>query len=172
MLKVLMRKIIETLQEHIMISANKILLMLVVFIGILSTESAAKTLNHLDGYSQEVTTIVNNPKEKLVSVKSFNVEMEGCDADTKMMKIEKITMDADDQFPQKMSLRDMGNSRISMPTNFSSLDNASRSWTDSMFSEGDWVQVQYLICGSGGFPQMTSISKQTERFPKAGVTIK
>lgn len=155
-----------------MTNVKKILFIIVAAIGIQSTESAAKTLNYLDGYSQEITTIVNDPKSKLVSVKSFNVEMEGCDVDTKMMKIEKITMDADDQFPQKMSLRDMSNARISMPTNFAELDNASRSWTDSMFSEGDWVQVQYLVCGSGGFPQMTSISKQTERFPKAGVTIK
>lgn len=155
-----------------MINTTKMLSVFAVILGVASTDSIAKTLNYLDGYSQEVTTIVNDLKGKLVSVKSFNVEMEGCDVDTKMMKIEKITMDADDQFPQKMSLRDMSNLRISMPTNFSSLDNASRSWMDSMFSEGDWVQVQYLVCGSGGFPQMTSISKQTERFPKAGVTIK
>lgn len=155
-----------------MIKTTKMLSVFVVTLVVASTNSIAKTLNYLDGYSQEVTTIVNDLKGKLVSVKSFNVEMEGCDVDTKVMKIEKITMDADDKFPQKMSLRDMNNLRISMPTNFSSLDNASRSWTDSMFSEGDWVQVQYLVCGSGGFPQMTSISKQTERFPKAGVTIK
>ncbi|EEV8081742.1 hypothetical protein KBV23_004837 [Escherichia coli] len=133
--------------------------------------ATAKKINVLNGYPQEVTTIINDPKNEVVMIKSFNVDSSGCDVREQMMRIDKITMDSDDRYPEKMTFRDMQNMRISMPTNFSSLDNASRSWTDSMFSENEWVNVQYLLCGSGGFPQMTSISKHSKRFPKVGVTI-
>lgn len=133
---------------------------------------SAKVINALDDYHQEVTTIVNDPKNEVVMIKSFNVESSGCDVAEKMMRIDKIVMDADDKYPQKMTLIDMQNMRISMPTNFSLLDNASRSWTDSMFSDNDWVKVQYMMCGSGGFPQMTAISKHAKRFPRAGVTLR
>ncbi|HDL7759771.1 TPA: hypothetical protein PXP34_003653 [Yersinia enterocolitica] len=133
--------------------------------------SSAKTLNALSDYPMEVTTIINDIKNDVVMVKSFNVEISGCDVHEKMMKIEKITMDSDDRYPDKMTFSDMNNVRISMPTNFSSLDNASRSWVDGIFSDSDWVYVQYSMCGSGGFPQMTAISKHSKRFPQAGITI-
>lgn len=134
-------------------------------------QASAKILNALSDYPQEITTIVNDKKNEVVRVKSFNVDVSGCDVNEKMMRIEKITMDSDDRYPEKMTLIDMNSLRITMPTNFSSLDNASRSWVDSMFSNSDWVYVQYAMCGSGGFPQMTAISKHTKRFPQAGVTI-
>ncbi|HDL8447597.1 TPA: hypothetical protein ACPZPW_004618, partial [Yersinia enterocolitica] len=133
--------------------------------------SSAKTLNALSDYPMEITTIINDVKNEVVMVKSFNVEISGCDVNEKMMKIEKITMDTDDRYPEKMTFFDMNNFRISMPTNFSSLDNASRSWVDGIFSDSDWVYVQYSMCGSGGFPQMTAISKHSKRFPQAGITI-
>ncbi|CRY10521.1 hypothetical protein [Yersinia enterocolitica] len=138
---------------------------------LISFYSSAKTLNALSDYPMEVTTIINDIKNDVVMVKSFNVEISGCDVHEKMMKIEKITMDSDDRYPDKMTFSDMNNVRISMPTNFSSLDNASRSWVDGIFSDSDWVYVQYSMCGSGGFPQMTAISKHSKRFPQAGITI-
>ncbi|MFW5400547.1 hypothetical protein V2A85_12665 [Yersinia sp. 1252 StPb PI] len=133
--------------------------------------SSAKTLNALSDYPMEVTTIINDIKNEMVMVKSFNVEISGCDVNEKMMKIEKITMDSDDRYPEKMTFSDMNNASISIPTNFSSLDNASRSWVDGIFSDSDWVYVQYSMCGSGGFSQMTAISKHSKRFPQAGITI-
>ncbi|MFA3778567.1 hypothetical protein [Yersinia sp. 1652 StPb PI] len=133
--------------------------------------SSAKTLNALSDYPMEVTTIINDIKNEMVMVKSFNVEISGCDVNEKMMKIEKITMDSDDRYPEKMTFSDMNNASISIPTNFSSLDNASRSWVDGIFSDSDWVYVQYSMCGSGGFPQITAISKHSKRFPQAGITI-
>ncbi|ELI8151086.1 hypothetical protein ACPX3P_000672 [Yersinia enterocolitica] len=131
----------------------------------------ARTLNPLPDHPQEKTVIVNNIKNKIVEVRSYNISLDGCDQASGMMKIEKIKMDSANRYPEEMTFRNMNNIRISMPTNFLDLDNASRSWTESLFSEGDWVSVQYTICGSGGFTQMTSISKHTERFPKAGVTV-
>lgn len=136
-----------------------------------ATDSLSAVINPLDGYQHEVTTIVNDKRNGRIEVKSFNLDATGCDEKTKMMSIEKVTMDSDDRYPAKMTVRDMSNIRMTMPTNFSLLDNASRSWTDGLFKEGDWVYVQYVVCGSGGFPQMTSISKKTEIFVSSGVTI-
>lgn len=146
-----------------------------IFMSVLSffmvSATQARTLNELNGYHTELTEIVNDIKNQIVMIRSFNVDISGCDVSDKMMKIEKIVMDEDDRYPEKMKFTDMDNRKITIPTNFYGLDNASRSWTENLFSEGDWVKVQFTICGSGGFYQMTSISKHETHFPKSGITI-
>lgn len=142
------------------------------FLMCMSPAASARFFNELKESTSEATYLLNNKKEQTMSITSFNVDLTGCNGPLSgMMKIEKITMDSDDRYPEKMLFRDMRNNKLSMPTNFSGLDNVSRSWVDSMFSEGDWVYLQHAACGSGGFEMMLSITKHTTKYPTAGITI-
>lgn len=133
----------------------------------------SKIINKLDDFDQEQTHLVTDIKNKIVFIRTYNAPLtEGCEVREKMMNITNIVFDSDDRYPEKMSFSDMKSFKTTIQTNFSSLDNASRSWTNNLFSKGDWVLVQYSICGSGGYVQnMYSISKKTGEVPKAGVKI-
>lgn len=135
--------------------------------------ASSKIINKLDNFDQEQTHLVTDIKNKIVFIRTYNSPLtEGCEVREKMMNITNIVFDSDDRYPEKMSFSDMKSFKTTIPTNFSSLDNASRSWTNNLFSKGDWVLVQYSICGSGGYVQnMYSISKKTGEVPKAGVKI-
>lgn len=135
--------------------------------------ASSKIINKLDDFDQEQTHLVTDIKNKIVFIRTYNSPLtEGCEVREKMMNITNIVFDSDDRYPEKMSFSDMKSFKTTIPTNFSSLDNASRSWTNNLFSKGDWVLVQYSICGSGGYVQnMYSISKKTGEVPKAGVKI-
>lgn len=133
----------------------------------------SKIINKLDNFDQEQTHLVTDIKNKIVFIRTYNAPLtEGCEVREKMMNITNIVFDSDDRYPEKMSFSDMKSFNTTIPTNFSSLDNASKSWTNNLFSKGDWVLVQYSICGSGGYVEsMYSISKKTGEVPKAGIKI-
>lgn len=133
----------------------------------------SKIINKLDDFDQEQTHLVTDMKNKIVFIRTYNSPLtKGCEVREKMMNITNIDFDSGDRYPEKMSFSDMNSFKTTIQTNFSSLDSASRSWTNNLFSKGDWVLVQYSICGSGGYVEnMYSISKKTGEVPKAGIKI-
>lgn len=133
----------------------------------------SKIINKLDDFDQEQTHLVTDMKNKIVFIRTYNSPLtKGCEVREKMMNITNIDFDSADRYPEKMSFSDMKSFKTTIQTNFSSLDSASRSWTNNLFSKGDWVLVQYSICGSGGYVEnMYSISKKTGEVPKAGIKI-
>lgn len=136
-------------------------------------DSQSKVINKLDDFEQEQTHLVTDIKNKIVFIRTYNAPLtQGCEVREKMMNITDIIFDSDDRYPEKMSFSDMKSFKTTIQTNFSSLDNASRSWTNNLFTKGDWVLVQYSICGSGGYVEnMYSISKKTGEVPKSGIKI-
>lgn len=137
----------------------------------MASYTRTKTLNALQNYSESATVLVNDIDAQTVSVVSYNIEAYGCDYRTKPMKIESIKLDDSDIYPDEMLLSTASGQRVSMPTNFNELEKVTQSWMSNLFQIGDNVNVQFTVCGSGGFPQITSISKHVNEFPQAGIDV-
>ncbi|MCC3721646.1 hypothetical protein LLQ54_23695 [Rouxiella badensis] len=136
-----------------------------------SMSSHAELVNKNPNMPINTVLLISDVKGERVQVKTFNTEAMGCNVLEGMMKIERVILDEDDRHTEKMTFRDMNNKKTTMPVPFSLLSNVERSWADDIFQENDWVLLQYEFCGSGGFPDVITITKHTNRFPKAGINI-
>ncbi len=129
--------------------------------------SISKAINKSDKYDGD-TLIVNHDK-KYVAVVSYNIEGGGCETRMHDMTISEIVLDREERHIEAMRFKEHPKK---LEVNFSGLDNASRSWADSIFKTDDKVSVNIMLCGSGGYESMIGIAKpMTSGFPTAGVQI-
>ena len=123
------------------------------------SKASFNIFNPLNDYPEDYTTLDMNKKKEVAEVKTFNVNISGCDIKKKMMRIDKVKMSDGDRYQEEILFVNMENKKITIPTNFSRLPNSSRSFVNDIYSINDWVMVVYSLCGSGGYPSMISISK-------------
>lgn len=127
----------------------------------------SKIINKSDKY--DGNTLIVNKLKNYVAVVSYNVEGMGCETKKQTMTITELILDKDERHVESMRFKEHP---TKLDVNFSGLDNASRSWADDTFKPSDIVDVNIMICGSGGFENMIGIAKpMNSGFPSAGVQI-